>query len=229
MNITVSYDSTVPIEAQQAFNSIISLYDSAFTNPITVSLKVTFGPTSLGSSLTQRVSVYYSNWVGDLQASAAANPGDIYEAAAVKSLPASDPIGNGVVLLTTANARALGILPNFTSTYDSVLTFSNQPGIFEYNQVPNASLYDFVDVAAHELNEALGISSALTGISNYLFAPAPYAAEDYFRYWTGLQLRGITTDPNAHVSFSYNGGLTDVAQFNQEASLDRNDWISSLP
>jgi hypothetical protein len=108
MNINVFYDGTVPDSAKQAFNTLVSLYDSTFTNPINVNLEVTFGPTGLGSSLTQRVSVFYSDWINHLQASAAANPGDIYEAA-VKSLPAADPLGNGVVFINSANARALGI------------------------------------------------------------------------------------------------------------------------
>jgi hypothetical protein len=82
MNINVFYDSTVPDAAKQAFNALISLYDSTFGNPINVNLEVTFGPTGLGSSLTSRVSAFYSTWLSHLQASAAANPGNIYEAAA---------------------------------------------------------------------------------------------------------------------------------------------------
>jgi hypothetical protein len=151
MNITVTYDSTVPIEAHQDFNTLISLYDSTFLNPINVNLEVSFGQTGLGQSLTQRVSVSYSDWVNQLAQSALANPLNIYEAAAVKSLPFSDPLGNGTVLLTTANAKALGFSV-INPPFDSVLTFSNQPGSFEYNQVPSAGQYDFMDVAAHELN-----------------------------------------------------------------------------
>jgi hypothetical protein len=45
-----------------------------------------------------------------------------------------------------------------------------------------------------------------------------------------LTTRGITTSGTANVSFSYNGGVTDVAQFNQQGGtpgnfIDRNDWI----
>src|SRR5205807_424417 len=90
---------------------------------------------------------------------------------------------------------------------------------------------DFMDVAAHELDEALGIGSALTGLVDN--APVPsgdYAAEDYFRYG-GSGVRSITTNPTATVYFSYDSGNTNLAQFNQTNSalgasgLDRNDWI----
>src|SRR5262249_39730093 len=110
-------------------------------------------------------------------------------------------------------------------------TFSNNSDVtFEWNQTATADYYDFMDVAAHELDEALGIGSALTSLPNN--GPIPvgdFTAEDYFRYQTGTNNRLITTNPNANVSFSYNGGATDVAQFNQDSPVDnpndRNDWI----
>ena len=83
---------------------------------------------------------------------AAANPGNRYSAAAAASLPFNDPIGRGNVALHTANARALGLIAN--TPVDSALTFSNAANIFEYTGVAAPGLYDFMDVAAHELTRA---------------------------------------------------------------------------
>ena len=72
---------------------------------------------------------------------------------------------------------------------------------------------------------------AVTGLSDN--APVPtgfYEPEDYFRY-SAPGVRAITTSPTAIVYFSYDGGKTNVAQFNQafsalnDSDLDRNDWI----
>ena len=115
---------------------------------------------------------------------------------------------------------------NVNTAVDRTLTFNNSPNTFEYTGVATPGLYDFLDTAAHELDEALGISSALTGVANNASLPKDhYAAEDYFRY-SAMGARAITTSPSAFVYFSYNGGATNVAQFNQDnGGGDRNDWI----
>ncbi len=226
--INVTYDSSVPAAAQTAFNNLISTYESVFTTNITVNIDVNFGNTGLGSSSTQLFGVSYSAWREAVTANATANPGNTYLAAAAASLPVNDPIGQGDLYLTTANARALGFTAN--AAVDSTLTFSNAV-IFEYTGIATSGASDFLDVAAHELDEGLGIGSALTGLQNN--APIPsddYANEDYFRY-SAASTRDITTNPNAVVYFSYDGGNTNVAQFNQaysalgDSDLDRNDWI----
>ncbi len=225
--IVVTYDSSVPAAAQTAFNNLVSAYQSAITSNITVNIDVTFGNTGLGSSWTQETNVSYQAWRTAMIANATANPGNTYSTAAAASLPLNDPIGNGSVRLTTANARAIGFTAN--AVFDSTLTFSNSVN-FEYSGVASGAAIDFMDVAAHELDEGLGIGSALTGLADNAALPAGYAAEDYFRY-SAAGTRAITTNPSAIVYFSYDGGVTNVAQFNQAnvalgiTGLDRNDWV----
>ena len=226
--INVTYDSSVPDAARAAFNSLISAYESVFTSNITVNIDVAFGHTGLGESSTEQTELPYTVWRAAMMANATANPGNAYAAAAAASLPASDPIGNGTVLLNTANARALGL--SAETPVDSSLTFSNT-AVFEYDGVPVSGAADFLDVAAHELDEGLGIGSELTGLANNSPIPSGYYdAEDYFRY-SAANTRDITTSPTAVVYFSYDGGSTNLAQFNQaysaqgDSDLDRNDWI----
>ena len=226
--INVTYDTSVPAAARTAFNSLVSTYETAFTSNITVNIDVTFGVTGLGESTTEQIFVSYSAWRAAMIANANANPGNTYAVAAVASLPESDPIGNGDMVVNTANARALGLTAN--TAVDSTLTFSNA-AVFEYDGVAASGAADFLDVAAHELDEGLGIGSALTGLLNNASVPSgDYAAEDYFRY-SAASTRDITTSPNAIVYFSYDGGNTNLAQFNQaysaegDSDLDRNDWV----
>jgi hypothetical protein len=232
--INATYDASVPAEARTAFNSLITLYEHTFSNPVQINLDINFGDTGLGASSSEEVLVPYSVWLAHLNTNAVANPGNTFEATAVSNLPANNPLGNGDVELTTADARALGISQgdvtagNLTPSTDGTITFSSHSNIaFEYNQVATAGKFDFMDVAAHELNEVLGIGSALTGLANNGAIPTgDFAAEDYFRYQTGATSRDITLNPNANVSFSYDGGKSDVAQFNQNNNFgDRNDWI----
>ena len=219
--IVVNYVGTVPAAAETAFNSVVSAYNAMFTIDFPVVIDVQFNTTSLGSSSTYIGETTYASWRAQMIADSTAHPWNSYLAAAIKTLPATDPIGNGYVELTFADAEALGYsVP--AEPYDSLITFSKNV-TFEYNGVAASGAYDFKDVAEHELDEALGIGSALTGIANGGSLPSTYFAEDYFRY-SSSGSRLLTTSSTAAVYFSYNG-TTDVAKFNQNnADGDRNDW-----
>jgi sugar lactone lactonase YvrE len=226
--INVSYGGTVPSAAQTAFNAVVAKYKSVFNSNVTVNLNVNFGNTGLGQSSTYRIGITYSSWRAALLANAAANPGNPNATSAAASLPAFDPIGQGTVYINTANARAIGLSAN--TAVDSTLTFSNSV-TFEYTGLSYTNAEDFMDVAAHELDEALGIGSNLNGLADNAQIPADgYVPEDYFRF-SSAGTRAVTTNPNAVVYFSYDGGNTNVAQFNQAYSalgvsgLDRNDWV----
>jgi hypothetical protein len=212
ITIITTFESSVPVAAQTAFNNVALTYDAMFSNPITVMIDVAFGATGLGSSSTYIDTVSYSDWRSAMIADSSANPGNAYLAAGVATLPAANPLGSGNAILTFADAMALGFSVS-PVTYDSTLTFSNAANTFEYNGIAAPGLYDFQDVAEHELDEALGIGSALTGIANGGALPRNFAVEDYFRY-NALGARFLTTSSSAVVYFAYNG-VTDVAQFNQ--------------
>jgi hypothetical protein len=245
ITINPIYGPNVPAQAQAAFNAIAATYAASFTNPGAINVELDWGSTGLGSSATPIGFLSYSDWRSLLQFDAVFSPQNPYLYAAANSLPASNPLpGNGNVSLTFADALALGILiPDIT---DGFITINgNEP--FEYNGVAEPNTFDFTAVAEHELDEILGINSALTGIANNgplpsdpnsgtcadPTAPLPnqicYTAEDYFRF-DSSGAHEITTDPNAAVFFSYNG-TSDVAQFNQDnnaagaSGADRNDWV----
>jgi hypothetical protein len=235
MTINVSYTNTVPAAAQSAFNSVVQIYQSLFANPITVTLSVSFGNTAaLGSSQSFVDLMSYGTFRTQMQSLSAAQPDNPYLAAAVLTLPATDPLlasgGSGFVQVPNAEAKALGLGRELTPPqYDSTITFGASAP-YEYTGVAAPGQYDFIDISEHELNEALGIGSALLFYANGAVPNAQaFYSEDYFRYGANGN-RLVTTAPDAAVFFSYNG-TTDVAQFNQfnpagpTTSVDPNDWI----
>jgi hypothetical protein len=157
-----------------------------------------------------------------MTAAASAEVNNPFLNAAVQTLPSTSPLG-GQVVLQDALASVLGFTNIGNPLYDSTLTFTNAANTFEYTGTAVSGEYDFMNVAEHELDEALGVGSTLTGLADNQALPTDFSAEDYFRYNSSGQ-RDVTTDPNAAVYFSYNGS-TDVAQFNQvNGNGDRNDW-----
>ena len=113
-------------------------------------------------------------------ANAAANPSNTYAVAAAASLPPTDPLGQGNILIDTTAARELGL--NAFAALDATVILSNAAN-FEYTGVATSATVDFMDVAAHELDETLEIGSALTGLPNNAAIPTDqYNPEDYFRY-----------------------------------------------
>jgi hypothetical protein len=237
LTINVSYPnaSDVPAAEMTEINSVVSLLDSSFINPVTDNITVDFVPPGSGpglcnlgcSSTTGATNITYGAWRGAMAADSVANPQNTFLSAAVATLPASDPIGNGnMSFVRTANGKAIGLFA-FGGT-DSALTFVNTPNTFEFTGVATASRIDFQNTFEHELDEALGIGSALTGLANNaLNNPTSFEPEDYFRYSSTAGVRSITTSPTANVFFSYNG-INDVQMFNQNNTACGNSTAAAM-
>jgi hypothetical protein len=213
------------------------LYDGLFTNSVTVNINFQFGNTSLGASSTyisfpyNLVSPSSGSVLQALQADSTANPGNTDLSAGINSLTSGKssyvaPVGDGTISLTTALARTLGFNAHPPSNNaDSTITFSNAQ-TFEATGVATPGAYDLANVAEHELDEALGIGSVLNVINSNSNASLPNSdltLEDEFRY-SAQGVRCFTFSPSASCYFSYDGGATDVANFNQSQGVDFNDW-----
>ncbi len=233
-----------------SFNTTVaSLYSSTFSDA-NASIYISFGNTGLGGSSQYLESVSYSTYRSALlNKSLAANGGDAVDAAAVASLPTAEPSPfTGNIFITSALAHTLGLTQNagmtstggFCSTpgtagcYNGVITLA-LPSIvagygdtYYYENGPQAAnSYDIFSVTQHEVNEVLGTISCGGTVSGAIADRCGTAAApvDLFRY-SGVNSRvGYVASPGY---FSYNSGLTDVADYNYHANgADYGDFSSN--
>jgi hypothetical protein len=123
--------------------------------------------------------------------------------------------------LTTANARALGLL-GAPSSPDALIRFSSS---FSYDFNPDDGItpgtLDFVGMATHEIGHALGFVSGVDDIDYYngAYPGGTFSSNllDLFRYsneslLAGTNFTDYTADTRAKF-FSVDGGATAIAPF----------------
>jgi hypothetical protein len=83
----------------------------------------------------------------------------------------------------------------------------------------NSSKYNLMAVVSHEINEVLGLGSALPNPPSGTIFP-----EDLFRYNSNGVRTFTTNGENAYFSID---GTNDLARFNQNSGGDYGDWWST--
>lgn len=231
--IIATFDSTITSDPNAAviegtINSVIALYEASFSDPVTVTINFQKMSGGLGASASYYIpGVDYSTFRAML--AAAASTAD--DATALAHLPAgpTNPVnGSTTIALNLPNGRALG----FSGT--EWLPPPGQPDGFIYLNTSlmnltrtsiNPSKYDLFAVAAHEIDEVLGLISALDGLANG--GPAPtgdVGVMDLFRYDQNAN-RSFNTTSSSQAYFSLDG-TNRLVRFNQSANGDFHDWYS---
>jgi len=224
MVITPTYASNITTDPnaaviEGAIQSAINVYEADFADPITVHITFQEMNTGLGSSNTSFFNLSYATYLAQLTADAKT----IDDATAIAHLPtlaqynALFPSAGGNINVKTANERAVGIAngtnPDGTIGLNTSITNPGSPG--------SSGAFSLTVVAEHEIDEVLGLGSALP--TPQFNAPFP---EDLFRY-DASGVRSFTTTATAKAFFSING-TTDLAQFdNQNDGGDFGDWQSN--
>ena len=137
------------------------------------------------------------------------------------------PENNDTIRVTTANARALGLIPGNSPVTDGTITFSTLVSFdFDRSNGINASQWDFVGIAAHEIGHLLGFMSGVDNLDRN--GTAPGLNDNQLRFVTPLDLfrfssRSIGTGgglgvidwtaDNTLKFFSVDGGATAIAPF----------------
>lgn len=225
LTILPTYNGTVSSDFQNYVQTAISNISGIFTGTnTTVSINFQEDPTTgLGASSSATVARSYSTFRTALANTTTSSIGTL----AVANLPTgnTNPVAGGdsqfSVHMTTANARALGLSadPNVNvggTLYDGIIYVNTGAGSFDY-----------VSVVEHEIDEVLGLGSALTaGTSttpNYIFP------EDLYRYDASGN-RSFTLSSGAESYFSVDGTIAASSpQFNQDGTGDYGDWCSASP
>src|SRR5690242_12035820 len=228
--INVNYDSSAssaPAGFTSVVSSVVQWFESHFNDPITVTIDVGFGEVdgqslgsgALGSSLYFLNSFSFSQVASALQTDAkSAN-----DSTAVGTLPGSNPTGSGTFWVTTAESKALGLQANGTSV-DGYVGFNSTSNIFDYDNSNGvtAGQYDFFGVVAHEISEVMG-RELMVG-ENFSLTTA-YSPLDLFHY-SAAGVRDFSGTQAGY--FSFDGGTTNLANFNTNTGGDFGDWASSV-
>jgi hypothetical protein len=232
-------DGGVSAAAQAVVNSAVAFYDATFTNPITVNIQFNNMATGLGSSNFFLYGTGYSTYRADL----VANATSANDATALAHLPntVNNPVDNTAnILVKSANGRAIGAnTPGLTglNAFASCVTvvLDGCVGLNIADTTTGLGIYSLFATTEHEIDEVLGLGSALSGAS----APtSPPWAEDLFRYASpgvrSYAVNGSATNPcgggTPNAFFSIDGGTTNLDQFNNCANGgDYADWITHTP
>ncbi|PYS46284.1 MAG: hypothetical protein DMF68_19575, partial [Acidobacteria bacterium] len=233
--INATFDSSITSNPNAAaieamINQAVAIYQSTFTDPITVSILFRYSSTSpngtpLGSnSLAQSNYVIYtgttwSTYINALKADVrTAN-----DATANASLPTSALSTN--IIVSSANGRAVGLNtpPGMFSNgsvsaggpFDGIVTL-NSAAAFQLTRPPTSGNYDALRSTEHEIDEVLGLGSYISSYSDL-------RPQDLFS-WSSPGVRNLTSSGSRY--FSINSGSTNIVGFNQTSGGDYGDWLS---
>ncbi|HEX9047104.1 MAG TPA: NF038122 family metalloprotease [Verrucomicrobiae bacterium] len=228
--IVPTWDSTITSDpnASSITNTIlqvITLYQASFSDNVTVSITFAEMSTGLGQSQTfYATGLSYSSIRSKLVASATTADDKL----ALAHLPnaSTNPVnGSSTMELTLPNGRALGFSgAGWTGSPDGTVWLNTSIMNLTRTSI-NPSKYDLYAVAAHEINEVLGLSSSLDGLANGAAAPTgDIDSLDLFRYDQNGN-RSFNTGSASQAYFSLDG-MNRLVRYNQDASGDFHDWYS---
>jgi hypothetical protein len=235
LTIHPTFDSSITgnpnaaaIEAM--INRAIGIYESLFSDPITVQIRFRYATTAPDgtplpqSSVGESRYVYYvfpwTLFINGLRAGATSSNDNVANA----TLPANALSTN--INAASANGRALGfdtppaMFSNGTvgngGPYDGIVTL-NSAAPFQFTRPTNGGYLDAQRAIEHEIDEAIGLGSRLGTPSNDL------RPQDLFS-WSSPGVRNITSSGIRY--FSINGGNINIVRFNQGPQGDFGDWLS---
>ncbi|MBL0086995.1 MAG: NF038122 family metalloprotease [Ideonella sp.] len=219
--ISASYDanSTFTAAEKASIDAAINVIESSFSDPYTIKIKFTNLATGLGGSSTWITSQAYST-VHTKMTSDATTASDT---SALGTLGSTDSFFRSIIL-STAQCRVLGMgCGQGGDGFDGTININTTLTDADRSDGIGAGKYDMMSVVLHEIDEVMGSGSWIGQSTN----PAEGRVQDLFRYTAGGARTFTAAGDDAYLSID--GGVTDLARFNQLASGDYGDFYSCGP
>jgi hypothetical protein len=237
LTIHPTFDSSItgnPNSAaiQAMINRAIAIYESLFSDPITIEIRFRYASTAPdGSPLPQGLvsqsdtvlytGITWNTYISALRADARTSNDNTANA----SLPVTALSTN--IRPGSANGRSVGLNtpPAMFADgsvgpggpYDGIVTL-NSTKPFQFSRPVTATNFDAQRLTEHEMDEVIGFGSRLGQSSNDL------RPQDLFS-WSSAGHRNTTSSGTRY--FSINGGVTNIVGFNQDPDGDFGDWLSA--
>ncbi len=233
-------------QAIDGFRSAGALWSSLYTDDVTVNINVNFtalGTGILGGANPTNQTFSYSQVYNALSndrtsaddnlAVSSLSPKSTFNmllnrtanspngrGSATPFLDSDGDANNQTIRLTSANAKALGLVAN-NSSFDASISFSNRfTWDFNRNDGISTGAFDFVGIAAHEIGHSLGFISGVDILdgnsSSTFFNDNQFTFVnplDLFRYSSdSAKVKSIDWTADAREKyFSLDGGVTKIA------------------
>lgn len=233
--IHATFDSSITgnpnsVAIQASINHVISIYESLFSDPITVEIRFRYAttepngdPMPAGRLAQSNFAIYTIPWntfINALRADARTGNDNTANA----SLPGSalstnirpSSAGGRAVGLNTPTAMFADGSAGNGGPYDGIVTL-NSSSPYQFTRPPTAGIYDAQRSFEHEMDEIIGLGSRLNISGNDL------RPQDLFS-WSSNGHRNITSSGTRY--FSINGGVTNIVNFSQDVHGDFGDWLS---
>ncbi len=210
---------------QATINRAISIYETLFTDPITIEIRFRYATAmpdgtpviGLSQSLTVVYGAGWNTWINALRADATSSNDNI----AIASLPATALSGG--ILAASANGRALGqntppaMFADGTvgtgGPYDGLATL-NSAVLLQFSRPTDANRFDAQRAVEHEIDNVMGL----------LYSTSDFTLDDLFS-WSSPGSRNF--DISGRRYFSIDGGITTIIDFNQNTNGSFADWLSA--
>jgi hypothetical protein len=232
--------------ALSGFRQAADYWQTKLSNAVSINIDVGFsalGPGILGSTGSSSLGFYTSDVIGALSYYASST-NDLLAVSHFPTLSAAgglgfltqtntaggsmavsydnnDSVNNRVLDLNSANARALGWDPGYSTYVDASITFSSSfSWDFDQHDGVGAGLQDFVGVAIHEMGHALGFMS---GVDTVDYCITNSIDLDPYRVFSALDLYRYSAPGTLDLAagdaayFSLDGGTTNLGYFSTGA------------
>lgn len=235
LTITATFGSSIQSDPNAAaieasINNALKFY-TQFTNDVSVNIGFKEVTTGLGGSNTSLAGDFYSNYVAQMQFDALTHPGNVVLNTAMLATNLATDNHKDIIFGSSAEARMLGYNApgGLPGGFDGIISLNTS--IMNFTDTPDPTLYGANAVIQHEVDEVLGVGGPGTLVtqpfgSNFKGLGTYMGEEDLYRY-SAPGVSSFTTSPTATSYFSYDGGVTNVNSFNQDASGDKADWAKT--